>query len=129
MAETIVERATCENCGADVRENTQFCYNCGKSFTEADIVANGDEPAAMSDDAQTALDDLAAKLKMEDVVDSGDRIALAAAERKRSRIAPKRPKQAVWEENDSGPSWFFFVASLLIFMIVAAVVFITLYWK
>ncbi len=29
MAETLVEKKTCEACGADVRHGSLFCYNCG----------------------------------------------------------------------------------------------------
>ncbi len=129
MAETTVENATCENCGVDVRENTQFCYNCGKSFAETAAVLNGGEPVAISDDAKTALDDLAAKLKMEDAAASGDALALAAEERKRARVTAKKPTETIWEETESGPGVFFFAVSLVIFLIVAAVVFITIYWK
>jgi hypothetical protein len=33
MAETLVEKRVCKECGADVRPNTAFCYNCGKSIS------------------------------------------------------------------------------------------------
>ena len=128
MAETTLEKVTCENCGLDIRKNTQFCYNCGKHFAEAAAESNDIEPVAMSDEARTALDDLAGRFKA-DEADSADRLAFAAAERKKARVAPKKPKEAVWEAIDGRPSIFFFVSSFLIFVIVAAVVFITVYWK
>lgn len=34
MEETLVEKRVCRECGADVRPDTAFCYNCGKSVTE-----------------------------------------------------------------------------------------------
>lgn len=34
MAETLVEKKVCAECGVDVRPQTSFCYNCGKSVTE-----------------------------------------------------------------------------------------------
>lgn len=37
MAKTLVEKEICKECGADVRPNTAFCYNCGKSVV-------GEEP-------------------------------------------------------------------------------------
>lgn len=128
MAETTLEKATCENCGADVRENTQFCYNCGKNFDAAATVTNGTEPAVMSDETRTALDDLAAKFKI-DETGSGEKLALAAAERKKARVAPKKPKEVVWEVDNTRSSLFIFCVSLLIFVIVATVVFVTVYWK
>lgn len=36
MAETLVEKRVCGECGADVRPNTAFCYNCGKSVSLAE---------------------------------------------------------------------------------------------
>jgi hypothetical protein len=127
MAETMVEKATCEDCGADVRENTVFCYNCGRRFAEVASPSNGRPSEAMSDEAKTALDDLAAKLKI-DEPENVDRLALAAAERKKSRIAPKKAKEDVWEEVEPSTRGVFII-SLVIFVLVAAVVFITVYWK
>ena len=128
MAEATLEKATCENCGADVRENTVFCYNCGKKFAEAANDVNGAETAVMSEEAQTALDDLAARFKIDDA-ESEDKLALAAAERKKARVAPKKPKEVIWEVEDNRTGMFFFIVSLVIFVLVAAVVFITVYWK
>lgn len=34
MADTLVEKNTCKECGADVRPETAFCYNCGKPVTQ-----------------------------------------------------------------------------------------------
>lgn len=31
MAETLVKEKVCNSCGADVRPNTSFCYNCGSA--------------------------------------------------------------------------------------------------
>lgn len=34
MEETSVEKRVCKECGVDVRPDTAFCYNCGRSVTE-----------------------------------------------------------------------------------------------
>lgn len=31
MPETLVEKATCEACGKEVRDGSTFCFNCGES--------------------------------------------------------------------------------------------------
>lgn len=31
MAETLVKEKVCDTCGADIRPNSVFCYNCGSS--------------------------------------------------------------------------------------------------
>lgn len=128
MAEVALEKATCEKCGADVRENTLFCYNCGNRFGEAIKQTNGAVPNDMSDETKSALDDLAARFKIEEP-ESSDKLALAAAQRKKARVTPKRKKDEVWEGAEGRSGGVFFVISLLIFLMVAAVVFITVYWK
>ena len=45
MAETLVEKNVCRECGAAVRPQTAFCYNCGKPIQPIDEAGNKlDEP-------------------------------------------------------------------------------------
>ena len=39
MAKTTVENLVCQACGADVRENSLFCYHCGGSVAPELVVA------------------------------------------------------------------------------------------
>jgi predicted amidophosphoribosyltransferase len=135
MAEATLEKAICDNCGVDVRENTQFCYNCGKSVvgdvdeaqhTTAD--SNGTGEPEMSEDARSALDDLALKLKAEDK-DNAELLAQAAAERKKARVKPRRKNEVVWESVEDGSDRIFILTTLLICTIAAAIVFIMVFWK
>jgi hypothetical protein len=45
MAETLAEKKVCRECGAEVRPQTSFCYNCGKSVTETPDRDPADEPS------------------------------------------------------------------------------------
>ena len=128
MAEAILEKAVCEKCGADVRESMLFCYNCGNKYAAAIDQPNGAEPNPVSDETRSALDDLAARMKL-DEPEGEDKIKLAAAERKKARVAPKRQTEDTWENVNGRSGGAFFVIALVIFFIVAAIVFITLYWK
>jgi cobalamin biosynthesis Mg chelatase CobN len=38
MAEKLEEVQVCENCGADIRLNAAFCYNCGSQVVPDDMV-------------------------------------------------------------------------------------------
>lgn len=38
MAEKLLETQVCENCGANVRQNAAFCYNCGSQVVPDDMV-------------------------------------------------------------------------------------------
>jgi hypothetical protein len=47
MAETLVEKKICRECGAEVRPQTSFCYNCGKSVTETPDRDPAEEPSSI----------------------------------------------------------------------------------
>jgi uncharacterized Zn finger protein (UPF0148 family) len=132
MAETATEKVACENCGSDVRDGTTFCYNCGKPVIVAAEDAspeahtsNGSAP--VSDEAKAALDDLANKLKVEDVTQE-DKLAQAAAERKQARVRARRD-EVVWEAPDQAASPWFVAFTLIIVVLTGLVVFAALYWK
>ena len=124
MAEATAEKTACENCGAEIREGTLFCYNCGNKFDDALPASNG---TALSDEAKNALDDLAARLELE--TESENKLALAAAERKKARVTPKKKKEVVWDAEENRSGLLFFFVSLFIFILVMVVVFIAVYWK
>src|SRR5262245_38888795 len=100
MAETIVDKPTCKNCGADVRENTQFCYNCGKSIDgSAETEPEENVPPTVQEveaNTKAALDDLAAKFKVDEPPEE-KKLARAAEERKRARVERRRPREYRWE--------------------------------
>ena len=132
MAETIIDRAACENCGADVRDGTTFCYNCGKS-----VNAESSEPAAavhssngssVSPEGQAALDDLAQRLRIDETTSEENKLAQAAAERKRARVR-SRQNETVWEAADPGVNVILVAATLLIVVLTAIVVLAAVYWK
>lgn len=139
MPKTVVEKAVCDNCGADIRENTAFCYNCGSALAadiedlppppadvEPDAAAEVD--AEVSDDrGRAALDDLAERLQREE--EESDKLAKAAAERKRARIRQRQPKEVRWEADDSMPGVPLIIATLLLALIALLVVLFTVYWR
>ena len=129
MPEATIEKAVCEKCGADVRENTVFCYNCGSPLAEGqtspDPESNGSVPSA---DAETkaALDDLAEKMSITESAD-GDKLAKAAAERKKARVIQRRSREFVWEPIGDTSGRLIVLVAILIAMIVAVIVFLTVY--
>ena len=134
MAETATEKAVCVNCGSDVREGTSFCYNCGKPVaivtaeeTPAEEHTSNGSAAAVSNEAQAALDDLAERFKAEDV-SKEHKLAQAAAERKRARVRSRR-SEVVWEAPDAAVNLWFVVFTLVIVVLTAILVAAALYWK
>lgn len=131
MAEALVENEACVKCGAEVREGTTFCYACGGRVAPA----TNDMPPAdprINANAREALDDLARKLNDDDAAiekkGQGDRIAKAAAERKKARVSQKRGRQFVWEPRADVPISLFIAVFLIVVAAVVAV-FVTVVWK
>ncbi len=129
MPEATIEKAVCEKCGADVRENTVFCYNCGSPLTEAGTSAvpdsNGVGPEANAE-TRAALDDLAEKMSNTESAD-GNKLAKAAAERKKARVIQRRSREFVWEPTGDSSGQFIILFAILIAVIVAVIVFLTVF--
>ncbi|MGE3467173.1 MAG: zinc ribbon domain-containing protein [Pyrinomonadaceae bacterium] len=132
MTEAILEKAVCENCGVDVRENTLFCYNCGTSVAavETEIEAPPDPEGAVTDEADPSeeeLKELSERFKVDEAED--DRLAKAAAERKKARVSGRKPIQYVWKPEDDTGNRLFLLVSVLIAFISALAVFLTIFWR
>jgi hypothetical protein len=140
MAEILVEKEICDECGADVRENSQFCYNCGTPRENDTTVAAGTDEIGVETDAVTengnsaasaskaALDDLAAKLSSNESTDD-EKLAQAAEHRRRARVVRRQPKQFVWEPVDDMHGIRILLLAILVAAGAAAIVFITIFWK
>ena len=131
MAEAVVEKEPCVKCGAEVREGTTFCYACGGRVTPD----RDEDPRTDTDinaNAREALDDLARKLNDDDAAvqknDQGDRIAKAAAERKKARVSQKRGRDFVWQPRFDVPISLLIAVVLIVIGAVIAV-FVTVVWK
>ncbi len=130
MPEAIVKNATCSNCGVDVRENTQFCYNCGSSVevtlpVESPITAESNGlRAANETNSKDALDDLAKRLKEEEL--TSDKLAKAAARRRKAREGQRKtgPKQVVWEPVDDLSAGLIILLAIMIVAITAFIVYL-----
>lgn len=99
MAEMVVEKAVCQTCGVEVREESLFCYNCGKSVSDDGPVAD----AAPIEPSET------------EIVRPGSRPPLrsAASLRKQRRAYNRQPVEVTWEPHDGSPGAFVIVTLLL----------------
>jgi len=131
MAEAVVENEACSKCGAEVREGTAFCYACGGRVREEPEEEQPVNDRTHADNSQAALDDLARKLRDDhptpEKAATDDKIAKAAAERKKARVK-KASREFVWEPRTDMP------VALLITVLVIAVaavlaVLVTVIWK
>lgn len=118
MAETVVEKEVCGKCGVDVRENTQFCYNCGGKVT---LVREAD--AASNDDVATTT----VAAKAEKVASDDKKLSRAADKRRKARVSQRKSNEYAWEPGRDFRLTF--LVAVLITVAVAATVFLTVFWK
>ena len=90
MSETAIETAVCSACGADVRNESLFCYNCGERVKET--LADIETPSADTEKA----------------VRPGSRPPLrtAASLRKQRRAYNRQPVEISWEPPAGSPAGF-----------------------
>ncbi len=123
MAATEKDIRTCTKCGADIRPDTQFCYGCGTALTPTGNAVETAEPTA-DDASNESLADLERALAASRVAGvPKSRLDSAAEQRRRARIGNRKQSGVVWEP--AGPSLIYFIAALAIFLIAAAIVFLT----
>jgi hypothetical protein len=124
MSNTTVEKEVCEQCGVDVRDNTQFCYNCGAVRT-AEMPSNG---SAADTETQAALDDLSAKFKIDEASDD-QKLAQAADQRRKARVVRRKQTQFVWEPADEMSATWILILAILVSAAVGLLVLITIFWR
>ena len=92
MSETAVEIARCGACGADVRDESLFCYNCGASVTaeQAPVAETKLEPAPPPTTSSMARPPLRS----------------AASMSKHRRAFNRQPVRVTWEQPDDSPKAF-----------------------
>ena len=113
MIETATEKVVCEKCGADVREGTSFCYNCGSQVAVDPLV----EPAIS--EPESAVVETPKPTNAE-------KFARSAEERRKARIRGRKTVEYSWQATDD-PRWLL-VFTLIISVIVIFVVVLAL-WK
>ncbi|MBL8181409.1 MAG: hypothetical protein JNL64_07315 [Blastocatellia bacterium] len=131
MAEALSTLERCAECDADVREGTQFCYNCGKSVLvpqpdpeEVKVDSEALETVPETDEIVSADD-----TKDLENADKAARRASAALERKRSRVSSKRQTKVVWEAPGPSADRVYLLICILLFVIAVAVVALTTFLK
>lgn len=130
MPEATIDKAVCAECGVDVRENTVFCYNCGSPVAELPAETISDSNGAVSevdDETQAALDELAEKLKFDEEADN--KLAKAAAERKKARSSQRRSNEFTWEPAVGSSGSLIILIAILVTALAVGIVFLTVLWR
>lgn len=147
MAETLVKEKICRACGADVRPQALFCYNCGSAVApEVPLAENNQgrkdkkwiekDPAALARTENPPDKSAAGKNapggkppavngELKGAENSNNEKAAeglksAASMRRRGKPVQKKRVEIVWEEHDNAPNgWFILVAVGLTILAVA----------
>lgn len=132
MLEAALTDQKCDFCGVEVREGTAFCFNCGKPVnieTESEESFDAETIAIPKPDspADEALADLADKLDRER--EDNEKLAKAAADRKKARTEKKAKKVEVWATPDSDSVGIAALVTILMLLVTLAVVFLTVWIK
>ena len=98
MSETAVETAVCGACGADVRDESVFCYNCGERVVT--------EPAT-ADSAPKEPEIFRAP-------GSKPPLRTAASLRKERRASNRQPVEISWEQRTGSPISFVITTIVLV---------------
>jgi len=122
MPKTAVETAVCDICGAEVRDGSLFCYNCGGSLVKV-------SPTGAAAQAETQVESEPVKANghshAEAVYDPAKQRAEKPSRRK-VRAANRQPVEIVWEPR-TGISLPFIIVSLVLFLLSIGIVIAAFY--
>jgi len=121
MTETAVKTSVCDACGADVRDESLFCYNCGER------VVDNERASASDQTVQEDIPETPALLKADGAAEStpqklpGSRPPLksAASLRQERRAFNRQPVEVSWVPPESTPIGF--VITTIVFVVGALV--------
>jgi hypothetical protein len=115
MSQTAVEELICDVCGAEVRDGSLFCYNCGTSVAEP--VKHSPEPQSSelpSNGGSTG--------KVNDLVKP------TPTGKVRPRNRPVQNREVVWAERD-GVSLGFVVTTAILVLLSAVILIAGFYFR
>ena len=146
MAETLVENKICNACGAEVRPNALFCYNCGGSVAPEVVVALKDnknirddksfeESAEKKDNGKPAINEQPTITKsvekpvLQPSANQNPKLKSAAAMRRKSKIYQPKKTQIIWEEHENAPNGWFIVVTIGLTLLTAVILYLAVYLK
>ncbi len=134
MAETSVKNETCQHCGADVRLNSQFCYNCGGSVTAETGFKDLPHVESNNGDAskQTSKLELAEPSEspiLEPTIQEEPVLKSAATMRRKSKVIEPKKVEVIWEEHENASGGWFILAALVLTLFAVGVFYLASYLK
>lgn len=152
MAQTFVENKTCGVCGADIRPNALFCYNCGGAVTietkpeekspekpfvykvKKEKVKKEPEPTVVIEETEQTRIVEAAEIKESKNgknLESKQKSELksAASLRRKPKTLKRKTVEVVWQEHENAPNVWFISVAVVLTIIAALLLFLAMYLK
>lgn len=125
MVDIAVEKSVCEACGAEVRDESQFCYNCGASVAKK--TAEGSPAGSVLEEPHKSIaanENGSGRAESESTAFEKPELQTAAGLRKRPKSFQRKRIEAVWEPR-TAPNALFITAvigltAITLFLLVAA---------
>lgn len=140
MQKTATDNVVCIACGADVRSEAMFCYNCGgavvvhpesaadTNLATAVLGAERDQTVSPSTPEEIVPPTAAGPAATNGSAAKPERKPLSAAMLRRKRAYNRQPVEVVWEEPGN-PSVTFVITSVVFTIIAALLLAAALYLK
>jgi hypothetical protein len=154
MAETLVEKKTCESCGADVRDGSIFCYNCGgavsldpagtknnapenNNFKTTQLKKETLEGLADKPIEKPTVGELLERIEDQPIAkpiekpepEEDGKLKSAANMRRKSKSFQKKAVEVVWEEPENAPNKWFPLVAIVLILFVVAIFYLAMYLK
>lgn len=154
MAETLVENQVCRVCGADIRSEALFCYNCGEAVAELESsnnhkqkgkssrknnVKEKNQRSKLGKDLNNFPEELENDEQNEELRSTEDKsitsgkekvkLKSAAALRNRTRRLEPKKVEIIWEEHENAPNIWFLAVALLLVIFTVVIYFIAMSLK
>jgi hypothetical protein len=122
---TAVIGESCESCGADVRSESLFCYNCGDSLERSETSVTD----SATQELGTVRQEPNGSSNKVVAIKEGPGLPSAASIRKRSEAYRRKPAQIVWEPAEPEWSMVLILATLGLLLFAIIMVALALYVK
>ena len=136
MPDVLVGEKTCDRCGAEVREDTQFCYNCGSPVAPEAIPQPGSsgvkiaKPTEMFSEKDPASPSLGVNGELSQPLPSSEPVLRSAASLRRKGKPPERKYvEVVWVPAGDRTNWVLVLSTIFFLIFTVIVVIEALYYR
>lgn len=136
MTETSVKNPTCRHCGADVRPDTQFCYNCGGAIApEAESVLkeeNAVNSLLRENTVESVNGDSSKQTNKLDIADVTGKpiekpeveLKSAASMRRKAKVFQPKKVEVIWEEHENAPNARYILVAVMLTIFAAVILYL-----